>query len=129
MNNILYMTSSARSQKIRGNLELYHAYIRDLDSSGPGSEPDWELVDNEQPNSVNSVSIVFYFVLSHISLYKVLNILSGTDKNKNYRNKNLIHFINLQIALYIIDLNPLKFFKTFKWKTFHLFHVENIIVS
>lgn len=39
---------SARS-RVRGTLEVYHAFIRDLDasdtSSSTNNEPDWELVN------------------------------------------------------------------------------------
>lgn len=35
---------SARS-KVRGTLEIYHAYIRDSDTSSRG-DADWEIVDN-----------------------------------------------------------------------------------
>lgn len=39
---------SARS-RVRGTLEIYHAFIRDLDasdtSSSTNNEPDWELVN------------------------------------------------------------------------------------
>lgn len=46
---------SARS-KIRGNLELYHAFIRDLDSSNGSNSEGWEMVDNEQQPTSVSVS-------------------------------------------------------------------------
>ncbi|CAO1304308.1 unnamed protein product [Diamesa hyperborea] len=43
----------ARS-KVRGTLEIYHAYIRDLDSNGSNAaDPDWEIVDNESTTSVS----------------------------------------------------------------------------
>lgn len=43
------MLCSARS-RVRGTLEVYHAFIRDLDasddtSSSTNNEPDWELVN------------------------------------------------------------------------------------
>lgn len=51
MNNfklILYVYS-ARS-RVRGTLEVYHAFIRDLDTSdtstSTNNEQDWELVDD-----------------------------------------------------------------------------------
>lgn len=51
--------NSARS-KVRGTLEIYHAYIRDLDSNGSNAaDPDWEIVDNESTTSV-SVTINYY---------------------------------------------------------------------
>ena len=55
----MFFLNSARS-KVRGTLEIYHAYIRDLDSNGAnGADPDWEIVDNESTTSV-SVIINFY---------------------------------------------------------------------
>lgn len=43
-----YLIISARS-RVRGTLEVYHAFIRDLDasdtSSSTNNEPDWELVN------------------------------------------------------------------------------------
>lgn len=41
--------------KVRGNLEIYHAYVRDLDASTT-SEPDWEVVDSET-SGTNGVRI------------------------------------------------------------------------
>lgn len=51
---------SARS-RVRGTLEVYHAYIRDLDasdtSSSTNNEPDWELVnDGEADPDADNVS-------------------------------------------------------------------------
>lgn len=49
----MFSVNSARS-KVRGNLEIYHAYIRDLDSNGTNAaDPDWEIVDNESTTSVS----------------------------------------------------------------------------
>lgn len=54
-----FSINSARS-KVRGTLEIYHAYIRDLDSNGSNAaDPDWEIVDNESTTSV-SVTINYY---------------------------------------------------------------------
>lgn len=45
---------SARS-RVRGTLEVYHAFIRDLDasdtSSSTNNEPDWELVNDGEPDA------------------------------------------------------------------------------
>lgn len=46
---------------MRGTLEVYHAFIRDLDasdtSSSTNNEPDWELVnDGESEPDVESVA-------------------------------------------------------------------------
>lgn len=38
---------------MRGTLEIYHAYIRDLDANN--TDPDWELLDNDNPASVVSI--------------------------------------------------------------------------
>lgn len=51
---------SARS-KVRGTLEIYHAYIRDSDTSR--GDTDWEIVDN---NSTN-VSVSSVYLISHDS--------------------------------------------------------------
>lgn len=45
--NSLFL-SSVRS-KVRGKLEIYHAYIRDLDAAA-APEPDWEIVDTNETN-------------------------------------------------------------------------------
>ncbi|XP_063703230.1 E3 ubiquitin-protein ligase Nedd-4 isoform X9 [Culicoides brevitarsis] len=39
--------------KVRGMLEIYHAYIRDLDAA---PEPDWEIVDTNETNSLYSAN-------------------------------------------------------------------------
>lgn len=44
--NIFFLLSSVRS-KVRGMLEIYHAYIRDLDAA---PEPDWDIVDTNETN-------------------------------------------------------------------------------
>lgn len=44
--SFLCIEHSVRS-KVRGMLEIYHAYIRDLDAA---PEPDWEIVDTNETN-------------------------------------------------------------------------------
>ncbi|KAG5677964.1 hypothetical protein PVAND_007676 [Polypedilum vanderplanki] len=46
---------SARS-KVRGTLEIYHAYIRDLDASR--GDNDWEIVDNNSVSMMNPSTAV-----------------------------------------------------------------------
>ena len=62
------LINSARS-KVRGTLEIYHAFIRDLDSSR--GDNDWEIVDNGS----TPVSIVYsIFFRPHIlSVHTTLN--------------------------------------------------------
>lgn len=61
-NLVIYWNNlySARS-RVRGTLEVYHAFIRDLDasdtSSSTNNEPDWELVnDGENETDVESIA-------------------------------------------------------------------------
>lgn len=44
---------SARS-RVRGTLEIYHAFVRDLDatSSSGASDSDWDVIDHESNASV-----------------------------------------------------------------------------
>lgn len=56
----VYGFCSARS-RVRGTLEVYHAFIRDLDasdtSSSTNNETDWELVnDGETEPEIESVA-------------------------------------------------------------------------
>lgn len=45
---------------MRGTLEIYHAFIRDLDASdtstSAGNEQDWELVDDGEPETDTETS-------------------------------------------------------------------------
>lgn len=50
---------SARS-KVRGTLEIYHAYIRDSDTSSRG-DADWEIVDNNS----TTVSVSVFILSAH----------------------------------------------------------------
>lgn len=58
--SIIFNMHSARS-RVRGTLEVYHAFIRDLDasdtSSSTNNEPDWELVnEGEAESDVESIA-------------------------------------------------------------------------
>lgn len=56
---------SARS-KVRGTLEIYHAYIRDTETSR--GDADWEIVDNNStPVSVSCYLIAAPFYGTHTS--------------------------------------------------------------
>lgn len=69
----LYLFCSARS-RVRGTLEVYHAFIRDLDASDTSSsinnEPDWELV-NEGETEQDAESIA-HSQVSRISKSRTL---------------------------------------------------------
>jgi E3 ubiquitin-protein ligase NEDD4 len=56
--------SSARS-KVRGTLEIYHAFIRDADASRGTSDTEWEIVDNNSANVSVSSQFYFFFILSN----------------------------------------------------------------
>lgn len=52
--NVSLLISSSVRSKVRGTLEIYHAYIRDSDTSR--GDTDWELVDNNStPVSVSFI--------------------------------------------------------------------------
>lgn len=53
INFIKFLIIFSVKSKVRGNLEIYHAYVRDLDASTT-SEPDWEVVDSET-SGINGV--------------------------------------------------------------------------
>lgn len=52
---------SARS-KVRGTLEIYHAYIRDTDNNASRGDGDWEIVDNNS----TTVSVSLERCLSYL---------------------------------------------------------------
>lgn len=52
---------SARS-RVRGTLEIYHAFVRDLDassSSNTTSESDWDVIDDENVSTTSVIFILF----------------------------------------------------------------------
>lgn len=62
---------SARS-RVRGQLEIYHAFVRDLDAStsSAASDSDWDVIDDEAgtPTSVSIIDtcVLFSFILCNL---------------------------------------------------------------
>lgn len=73
------MDYSARS-RVRGTLEVYHAFIRDLDASdtstSTGHEQDWEIVDDSEHvtdgESSSQVNIATAFDLTNCIVCKYI---------------------------------------------------------
>lgn len=66
---------SARS-KVRGTLEIYHAYIRDSDTSSRG-DADWEIVDNN--STPVSVGFSLYLIARLCLLFLFLFLSEPTQ--------------------------------------------------
>lgn len=59
--NSVFSVLSARS-KVRGTLDIYHAYIRDTDNNSSRGDGDWEIVDNNS-TTVSVSSVAVYLIL------------------------------------------------------------------
>lgn len=61
---LLLLRFSARS-RVRGTLEIYHAFVRDLDAStsSAASDSDWDVIDDEAgtPTSVSIRQNWYYY--------------------------------------------------------------------
>lgn len=53
------MLSCSVRSKVRGTLEIYHAYIRDHDFDSSATEPDWEIVDTND-STVSELRILVH---------------------------------------------------------------------
>lgn len=67
---------SARS-KVRGTLEIYHAYIRDSDTSSRG-DADWEIVDNNSTTVSVSVYTLYLICLLFCCAHS-LELIAGEE--------------------------------------------------
>lgn len=88
------LINSARS-KVRGTLEIYHAFIRDLDSSRTDNE--WEIVDS---GSV-SVSIAYSYILS--VMYFLHDIAEYFFFQKKVTTEHARHFLFCSLLLSLVD--------------------------
>lgn len=96
----IFSPFSARS-KVRGTLEIYHAYIRDSEASR-GGETDWEIVDN------NSSSVSVSFILSKVFFLFLLIFSSSLSQRRTNTNEPRSAFLSHSafVCVAFLFLNP-----------------------